>query len=64
MGHLKEIGESYWEHMRNAFNIGSTLILAAAGQFLHAVFPDVKPPYGSDIESLISFLESMKAENR
>jgi hypothetical protein len=64
MGHLEDIKESYFEHFRHAFNIGSVLILASLGQFLHSVLPNVSPPYGSDIDSLIGFLNSMKTENR
>lgn len=64
MGHLEEVGETYFEHMRHAFDIASTLLLASMGQFLHSVLPNVRPPFGSDVESLIKFLESKKAGNR
>ncbi len=64
MGHLNDIKEGYFEHFRHAFNIGATLALASMGQFLHSVFPDISPPYGSDIDSLVKFLNSMRAENR
>ena len=64
MGHLKDINEGYFEHFRHAFEIGSTLFLASFGQFLHSVFPDVCPPLGSDVRSLIKFLESKFPENR
>jgi len=64
MGHLEEVGETYFEHMRHAFNLGSVLLLSSMGQFLHSIFPNVKPPCGSDVDSLIKFLESKKAGNR
>jgi len=64
MGHLKDVNEGYFEHFRHAFEIGSTLFMASFGQFLHSVFPDVCPPLGSDVRSLIQFLESKLPENR
>ena len=64
MGHLRDIEEGYFEHFRHAFEIGSTLFLASFGQFLHSVFPDICPPLGSDVRSLIKFLESKLPENR
>lgn len=64
MGHLKDVNEGYFEHFRHAFEIGSTLFMASFGQFLHSVFPDVRPPLGSDVRSLIQFLESKLPENR
>jgi len=64
MKHLRDIEEGYFEHFRHAFEIGSVLVLSSLAQFAHSLFPDFKPPYGSDVESLIIFLESKRPENR
>jgi len=64
MGHLKDINETYFEHFRHAFEIGSILFLASFVQFLHSVFPNICAPLGSDARSLIEFLESKLPENR
>jgi len=64
MGHLKEINEGYFEHLRHAFEIGSVLLLSSFAQIIHSFIPDFAPPYGSDIRSLIKFLESKLPEER
>jgi len=64
MGHLKDVNETYFEHFRHAFEVGSVLLLSSLAQMLHAVVPEFCPPYGSDIESLVKFLESKQPENR
>ena len=64
MGHLEDINETYFEHLRHAFEIGSVLFLSSFAQLFHSFVPDFHPPYGSDVDSLIRFLESKKAGNR
>ena len=64
MGHLKDIDESYTEHLRHAWEIGSVLYMSAIAQFVHSFIPFFHPPLGSDIESLIEFLESKRPEVR
>lgn len=64
MGHLKDVNEGYFEHFRHAFEVGSVLLLSSFAQIFHAIIPDFCPPYGSDIRSLIEFLESKLPENR
>ena len=64
MGHLKDINETYLTHCRHALALSSRLLLASVCQALHAFVPDIHPPLGSDVRSLISFLESKLPENR
>lgn len=64
MGHLKDINETYFEHFRHAFEIGSTLFFASFGQLVHSLVPNFCPPLGSDVKSMIKFLESKLPENR
>lgn len=64
MGHLEDINETYFEHFRHAFEIGSVLLLSSFAQLAHSIVPDFHPPFGSDVESLIEFLKSKKAKNR
>ena len=64
MGHLKDVNETYLTHCRHALALSFRLFLSSIGQTLHAFVPDVHPPLGSDVRSLISFLESKLPENR
>jgi len=64
MGHLQEIDETYFEHFRHAWEIASVLILSSLAQFVHSIFPNFNPPYGTDVDSLIEFLKSKKPESR
>jgi len=64
MGHLQEIDETYYEHFRHAWEIASVLLLSSFAQFIHSVVPNFTPPYGSDVNSLIEFLESKRSKNR
>jgi hypothetical protein len=64
MGHLKDINESYLTHCRHALALSSHLFAASILQTLHAFAPEFHPPFGSDIRSLIKFLESKLPENR
>jgi len=58
MGHLKDVSETYLTHCRHALALSSRLFLSSIGQALHAFAPDVHPPLGSDVRSLISLSES------
>ena len=64
MGHLKDVNETYLTHCRHALALSSRLLMASACQAIHAFIPDVHPPLGSDVRSLISFLESKLPKNR
>tara|TARA_R110000851_G_scaffold174822_1_gene321027 strand:+ start:15009 stop:15203 length:195 start_codon:yes stop_codon:yes gene_type:complete len=64
MGHLQDIEETYWEHFRHAFEIASVLVLSSIAQLVHAVWPNFKPPFGSDVDSLIDFLDSKRSDHR
>ena len=57
MKHLDEVGETYWQHFRAALAITGRLAIATHCQLLHAIFPFVKPPLGSDLKTLIGFLQ-------
>ena len=62
--HLEMVGESYTQHMLVAFFTGVKLQLAVCGQFVHAVFPFIDPPFGTDVRSLVKYLEMKLPENR
>ena len=62
--HPAEVGETYVEHLRAALEVVGRLAMATHCQLLHAVFPFIKPPFNSDIESLIEFLKENLPENR
>jgi len=54
--HPREVGETYFEHARNALGVSYRHFKAACAQLIHAVFPFISPPRGTDIESMLSFL--------
>jgi len=62
--HLNDVGEAYFEHMKQALTISLRLGLACIAQLIHAVFPFVSPPLGTDVKSLLSFLDSKLPSNR
>jgi len=64
MGHLRDIDETYMEHFRHAIEIGAILLFSSVAQIVHAVCPNFAPPLGSDVESLIHFLESKRPSSR
>ena len=62
--HLREVNESYIAHGLTAFSLVIMLALSAVAQLVHAVFPFVRPPFGTDICSLLEYLEAKKPEVR
>jgi hypothetical protein len=57
--HPEEVGETYLSHAVAASNIALKFAIAAPMQFLHAVFPFIQPPFGSDTASMKVFLRKM-----
>lgn len=62
--HPHEVGETYFQHFRAAMHISSRHFLAAMFQAIHAAFPFVKPPIGTDVESMLLFLSSKQPSER
>lgn len=62
--HPHEVGETYLGHALSASKIALKFFIASVAQLIHAIFPFIKPPCGSDTCSMIEFLESMKPEAR
>jgi len=54
--HPYSIGETYWQHLWHALSISFKMGLACITQLIHAVFPFISPPFGTDAWSLINFL--------
>ena len=62
--HLDEVGETYWQHFKVASCMSLKLYIASYMQLLHAVFPFIVPPYGTDVCSLIEYLKEQTPEAR
>ena len=62
--HLLEVDESYIAHGLTALSIAVMLVLSAIAQLVHAILPFVRPPLGTDVCSLIEYLEAKKPESR
>ena len=62
--HPREVGENYFTHALAASKIALKFAIAAPMQLLHAVFPFIQPPFGSDTTSMKSFLRKMSARAR
>tara|TARA_R110000824_G_scaffold98711_1_gene235398 strand:+ start:2548 stop:2829 length:282 start_codon:yes stop_codon:yes gene_type:complete len=62
--HPDEVGETYWEHMREALTISSRMYCCCVAQAVHAIFPFVKPPRGTDIKTMKQFCHNHTPEER
>ena len=62
--HLNDVGETYFQHMKQALTMSMRLGLACITQLIHAVFPFASPPLGTDVKSLLSFLNKKLPANR
>ena len=62
--HPSQVGETYLSHAAAASKIALKFAIAAPMQLLHAVFPFIKPPFGSDTTSMKSFLRKMSPRVR
>ena len=62
--HLDEVGESYFKHAMHALSISCRCQIAVYTQFVHAIFPFVAPTPGTDVCSMINYLEKKLPENR
>ena len=64
MKHLEEVGETYWQHLKVGLDTVGMLALATHCQLVHAFLPCIKPPFGTDLRTLIKYLEKRLPENR
>tara|TARA_R110000824_G_scaffold211202_1_gene397200 strand:+ start:337 stop:576 length:240 start_codon:yes stop_codon:yes gene_type:complete len=62
--HPASVGENYLTHALMASKIALKLAIAAPMQLIHAVFPFICPPLGSDTASIVKFLEKMSQKAR
>ena len=62
--HLNEVKEGYWEHFKVALLVAIKLQVSSWAQLIHGALPFFKPPLGSDICSLINYLEERTPQNR
>ena len=62
--HPREVGETYLSHALSASKIALKFAIAAPMQLLHAVFPFIQPPFGSDTTSMKAFLRKMSPKRR
>jgi len=58
--HPNSIGETYLEHSLVATKLSLRLSMASLAQLVHAIFPFFDPPCGTDVCSMIEYLESKK----
>ena len=62
--HPNDVGETYIQHFFAASALSLMLTFASYMQLIHSIFPFIKPPLGSDVRSLIAYLEKRLPENR
>lgn len=48
MGHLDDINEGYFQHMRFAVQFGLVMVLVGLCVIIHGIFPNVFQTTGSD----------------
>lgn len=63
MGHLKDVGLGYFEHMRGAFKLAGSCAYAAGVLVVHGVFPDFGGTTGTDtLKKALAELETSQKE--
>ena len=62
--HPRSVGETYIEHFVVATRLSFKLSIASMMQLMHAFFPFVAPPLGSDVFTLRKDLEAFDPEFR
>ena len=62
--HLCEVNESYVQHGLVAILLSLKLALSSVAQAVHALLPFIKPPLGTDVCSMIEYMEQKKPETR
>jgi len=62
--HPHSIDETYWEHMREALIIATRMYYCFIAQTVHAVFPFLAPPGGTDIDTMKIFCHNHSPEER
>ena len=62
--HLNKVGETYFQHMAVAGLISLKLLASSIAQAVHALLSFINPPLGTDVCSLVDFLETKKPEFR
>jgi hypothetical protein len=50
--HPSSVDETYLGHMATASKMGFLFLASSVFQFVHAVFPFIHPPFGTDVKSL------------
>jgi hypothetical protein len=58
--HPNSVGETYLQHYLVAVKLSLRLSMASLAQLVHAVLPFFDPPHGTDVCSMIEYLESKK----
>ena len=58
--HPNSVGETYLQHCLVVVKLSLRLSVASLAQLVHAIFPFFDPPYGTDVCSMIEYLESKK----
>ena len=62
--HPYDVGETYWEHMREALTIALEMYCAFVTQTIHAIFPFIHPPGGTDMQTMKIFCHNHTPEER
>ena len=62
--HLREVNESYFQHALVALSLSLRLAVSAVAQAAHALLTFVKPPFCTDVCSMIEYMERKKPEFR
>jgi len=58
--HPNSLGETYIQHCLVAASLSLKLLTASLAQLVHAVFPFINPPRGTDVCSMAEYLEGKK----
>ena len=62
--HPRAVGESYFEHLSEALVIAARMYCCFMAQTIHAIFPFITPPGGTDVATMEIFCHNHTPEER
>jgi hypothetical protein len=62
--HPYAVGETYWQHLREAFTIAFRMYRCFVAQVIHGMFPFISPKAGTDIRAMKHFCHNHTPKER
>jgi hypothetical protein len=62
--HPYDVGETYFQHMGESLSIAARMYCCFVAQTIHAIFPFITPPGGTDVATMEIFCHNHTPEER